>query len=202
MSSWSSAGAPSAAAPSQPLRRESHAAPTRARPSLTGRQPLGYTGHAPSTEPLSPRRRRRRRFCLGARQDSSASCRAPCGAKRSFRRAIRVRREFPERATAFGDYRYNDKLSDHSLVARSLSLACPSKHLSVLQGSEARGIEIKRIRSSWSLRECENTPGGNCRQRDKVDHSSPCPFRNAKVVGGVVEPIPASTGMSMFLSES
>src|SRR5579859_6173623 len=26
-------------------------------------------------------------------------------------------REFPERATAFGDYRYNDKLADHSLAA-------------------------------------------------------------------------------------
>ena len=26
-------------------------------------------------------------------------------------------REFPERATNFGDYRYNDKLADHSLDA-------------------------------------------------------------------------------------
>ncbi len=26
-------------------------------------------------------------------------------------------RNFPERATAFGDYRYNDKLADHSLAA-------------------------------------------------------------------------------------
>ena len=26
-------------------------------------------------------------------------------------------RDFPERATSFGDYRYNDKLTDHSLVA-------------------------------------------------------------------------------------
>ena len=26
-------------------------------------------------------------------------------------------RNSPERATAFGDYRYNDKLSDHSLAA-------------------------------------------------------------------------------------
>src|SRR3954468_6172791 len=26
-------------------------------------------------------------------------------------------RNFPERATAFGDYRYNDKLTDHSLAA-------------------------------------------------------------------------------------
>src|SRR5215831_6427705 len=26
-------------------------------------------------------------------------------------------RDFPERATAFGDYRYNDKLTDHSLIA-------------------------------------------------------------------------------------
>src|SRR5437763_13666408 len=26
-------------------------------------------------------------------------------------------REFPERATDFGDYRYNDKLADHSLLA-------------------------------------------------------------------------------------
>src|SRR3954447_13700191 len=26
-------------------------------------------------------------------------------------------RNFPERATAFGDYRYNDKLSEHSLTA-------------------------------------------------------------------------------------
>ena len=26
-------------------------------------------------------------------------------------------RNFPERATAFGDYRYNDKLADHSLDA-------------------------------------------------------------------------------------
>lgn len=26
-------------------------------------------------------------------------------------------RNFPERATAFGDYRYNDKLSDYSLAA-------------------------------------------------------------------------------------
>src|SRR5580765_8929513 len=26
-------------------------------------------------------------------------------------------RDFPERATSFGDYRYNDKLADHSLAA-------------------------------------------------------------------------------------
>ena len=26
-------------------------------------------------------------------------------------------RKFPERATAFGDYRYNDRLTDYSLIA-------------------------------------------------------------------------------------
>ena len=29
----------------------------------------------------------------------------------------RILREFPERATSFGDYRYNDKLADYSLAA-------------------------------------------------------------------------------------
>jgi len=49
-------------------------------------------------------------------------------------------RNFPERATAFGDYRYNDKLSDHSLAAIAQRHKTDQDFLSRLQAISTSGF--------------------------------------------------------------
>src|SRR5271157_4268658 len=49
-------------------------------------------------------------------------------------------RNFPERATAFGDYRYNDKLDDHSLAAIMQRHATDHAFLTRLQAISTTGF--------------------------------------------------------------
>src|SRR5579863_6981353 len=49
-------------------------------------------------------------------------------------------RNFPERATAFGDYRYNDRLNDYSLEAISRRHQTDEGFLARLQAISAEGF--------------------------------------------------------------
>src|SRR3984957_21198751 len=49
-------------------------------------------------------------------------------------------RNFPERATAFGDYRYNDKLADYSLAAIAQRNETNRTFLSHLQATPTAGF--------------------------------------------------------------
>src|ERR1700693_3410575 len=49
-------------------------------------------------------------------------------------------RNFPERATAFGDYRYNDKLADYSLAAIAQRIETNHAFLSRLQAIPTTGF--------------------------------------------------------------
>src|SRR3954468_24510713 len=49
-------------------------------------------------------------------------------------------RNFPERATAFGDYRYNDKLADSSLAAIALRNKTNQEFLVRLKGIPTTGF--------------------------------------------------------------
>src|SRR6476659_11299850 len=56
-------------------------------------------------------------------------------------------RNFPERATAYGDYRYNSKLADYSLAA--IALRNKTNHDFLVRRSEERRVG-KECRSRWS----------------------------------------------------
>jgi len=49
-------------------------------------------------------------------------------------------RNFPQRATAFGDYRYNDKLNDYSLAAIAQRHETDRTFLGHLQAISTRGL--------------------------------------------------------------
>src|ERR1700676_4057453 len=56
-------------------------------------------------------------------------------------------RNFPERATAFGDYRYNDKLADYSLLAIAQRNETNAVFLSRLQAIATAGFSDQDQRS-------------------------------------------------------
>jgi uncharacterized protein (DUF885 family) len=54
-------------------------------------------------------------------------------------------RNFPERATAYGDYRYNDKLADYSLAAIAARHKTDEEFLAKLAAVPYRGFRPERI---------------------------------------------------------
>ena len=69
-------------------------------------------------------------------------------------------RNFPERATAFGDYRYNDRLDDYSLDAILQRHQTDEDFLQKLQAIATKGFPIKtRLSHDLMVRVIEHACG-------------------------------------------